>query len=191
MKIGILGGTFDPIHFVHLMVAEQVREACQLDEIWFMPSHIPPHKLKKKITDSAHRLKMVELATDGISYFQVFPFELERTGPSYTVDTIRDIKKLYPEMDFHFIIGGDMVDYLPQWHEVEKLVEIVKLIGVHRPGYRPHNYFADEFVSYVEIPQMEISSTYIREQRRKGRTIRFMVPDPVRLYIEENGLYET
>ena len=191
MKVGILGGTFDPIHLVHLMVAEQVREACQLDEIWFMPSHIPPHKQEKEITDSTHRLNMVELAIKGVSYFRSFPFELDRSGPSYTVDTVRDLKLLYPETDFHFIIGGDMADYLPHWYQVEKLVELVKLIGVHRPGFRPHNYFADEFVRYVEIPQMDVSSTFIREQRRKGRTIRFTVTESVRMYIEEYGLYES
>lgn len=191
MKIGILGGTFDPIHIIHMMIAEQVRDAFQLDQIWFMPAHVPPHKEGRKVTDAVHRLHMVKLAAGGIPYFKVSSFELDRPGPSYTVDTMEALKEQFPDADFHFIIGGDMVDYLPHWHRIEDLVKLIQFIGVHRPGYKPDHIFAREYVQNMEFPQTDISSTMIRERIKRGHSIRFMVTEEVREYIEENRLYES
>lgn len=191
MKIGILGGTFDPIHIVHMMIAEQVRETFQLDQIWFMPAHVPPHKEGKKVTDSSQRLHMVKLAISNIPYFKASSFELDRPGPSYTYDTVQALKERFPGEQFFFIIGGDMVDYLPHWHRIEELVKLIQFIGVHRPGYEPDHVFAREYVKNMAFPQMDISSTLIRERIARGQSIRFMVSEKVRIYIEENRLYES
>jgi len=190
MKIGILGGTFDPIHIAHLITAEQVYHQLQLDQVWFMPAHIPPHKEGKHVTEAVHRLKMVELAIQSTSYFHAFPYELNRPGPSYTIETMKEIKNLYPNVDFYFIIGGDMIDYLPKWHKIDQLVNLVKFVGVHRPGYQPDNEWAKKYVKMVPMPQTEISSTLIRTYLKNGQSIRFMVPDEVEKYIEENHLYD-
>ncbi|MEW9667318.1 nicotinate-nucleotide adenylyltransferase [Ammoniphilus sp. 3BR4] len=189
MKIGILGGTFDPIHIVHLMVAEQVWHQLKLNQVWFMPARIPPHK-EGSVTDAKHRLQMVKLAVENVPYFHASSFELERPGPSYTIDTILLLREKYPEHEFHFIIGGDMIDYLPQWHRIDELVQIVQFAGVHRPGYEPNNTFSRQHVKMVSMPLMDLSSTIIRDLRSKGLSIRFMVKDEVRSYIEENRLYE-
>ncbi len=191
MKIGILGGTFDPIHIVHMIIAEQVRDTFQLDQIWFMPAHVPPHKEGKKVTDSSHRLQMVRLAIGEIPYFIASSFELDRAGPSYTIDTVRALKEQFPEDQFFFIIGGDMVDYLPHWHQIKDLVKLIQFIGVHRPGYEPDHFFSREYVKNMAFPQVDISSTMIRERINRGNSIRFMVREEVRLYIEEKRLYES
>ena len=191
MNIGILGGTFDPIHFVHLMIAEQVREEVNLDQIWFLPTNIPPHKEGRTVTSAHHRLEMVKLAIQGISYFQVKALEFERSGPSYTIETVRELNRTYPRYNFSFIIGGDMVDYLPQWKNIEELIDLIQFIGVQRPGYQQDESPFSTFVQKVEIPQMDISSTMIREKVQNVKSIRFLVPDRVRNYIEENSLYET
>src|SRR5690625_4935768 len=134
MRVGILGGTFDPIHIVHLMIAEQVREEANLEQIWFMPTKIPPHKDGKRVTSAQHRLEMVKLAIQGIPYFKANAIEFDRPGPSYTLETVKALKKNYPDHSFSFIIGGDMIDYLPQWHKLEELVKLIRFIGVQRPG---------------------------------------------------------
>lgn len=191
MKIGILGGTFDPIHIAHLMMAEQVRDSLKLDEIWFMPSHVPPHKEGSLVTGAHHRLEMVKLAIGNAPCFRVLPMELERPGPSYTIDTVRALLRQFPHDEFHFIIGGDMIEYLPHWHKIEELAEIIRFVGILRPGSAPESALAEYRVQIVEFPQMDLSSTMIREKVRNGRSIRFMVTDEVRRYIEENGLYES
>ncbi len=191
MKVGILGGTFDPIHLVHLLSAEQAREQMGLDEVWFMPARIPPHKDGSGVSDARQRLKMVELAIENISHFHAVDFELERSGPSYTFDTITLLRDRFPKHEFYFIIGGDMIDYLPHWHRIQELVQCVQFVGVHRPGYCPDNEFAKKHVRMVEMPLMDLSSTFIRERRKEGQSIRFMVSDKVREYIEENRLYES
>jgi len=189
MRIGILGGTFDPIHLAHLMIAEQVRESLDLQEIWFMPARIPPHK-ERRVTSEKHRLEMVKLALREVPYFRAVSFELERPGPSYTVDTIQDLKIKFPEHTFYFIIGGDMVEYLPHWHRIEELVQMIQFVGVHRPGYKIVESLYSPYVKTVEIPQIDISSTMIREKVSKGQSIRFIIPEEVRQYIEEKHLYE-
>ncbi|WP_240675661.1 nicotinate-nucleotide adenylyltransferase [Ammoniphilus sp. CFH 90114] len=186
-----MGGTFDPIHVVHMMVADQVCQQLKLDQVWFMPAHIPPHKEGSTVSDSLHRVKMVELAIEKIPYFELSSFELERPGPSYTIDTVLLLRKEFPECEFFFIIGGDMIDYLPNWHRIDELVHLVQFVGVHRPGYLPNNEFSEHHVIIVSMPQMELSSTYIRNHRRIGGSIRFMVTEEVERYIEENRLYES
>ncbi|QHT47226.1 nicotinate-nucleotide adenylyltransferase [Bacillus sp. SB49] len=186
-RIGILGGTFDPPHLGHLTMAEYVYEEMGLDEVWFMPSYIPPHK-EEASTDADKRVAMVERAISGHPDFRVCDIERKREGTSYTVDTMRDLKRLYPEVIFYFIIGGDMVEHLPKWNRIEELVDIVQFVGVNRPGYERSHEIPVEF---VDIPSVDISSTVIRERVAAGKSIRYIVPESVTQYMKEYGLYET
>lgn len=186
-KVGIIGGTFDPPHIGHLLIANDVRQKLSLDEIWFMPNHIPPHKQNKSITPTPIRVKMIEAAVASNSSFRVETIELQREGPSYTYDTMMLLAKEYPNTRFYFIIGADMVEYLPKWHNIEKLLEIITFVGVKRPGY----YFSSEYpVLEVETPQVDISSTLIRKRVQEGWNSQYLVPDQVKEIIEEKRLYE-
>lgn len=186
-KVGIMGGTFDPPHLGHLLIANDVQHALSLDEVWFMPNHIPPHKQRDSITNTGLRLEMLEAAIGDQPSFHVQTIELEREGPSYTYDTILLLKESHPTVDFHFIIGADMVEYLPKWHKIEELVNLVKFIGVKRPGYSIETAFP---VIEVETPQFEVSSTLIRQRVKDGRSSHYLVPEQVRRIIEEKKLYE-
>ncbi|TYS59194.1 nicotinate-nucleotide adenylyltransferase [Sutcliffiella horikoshii] len=186
-KVGLIGGTFDPPHVGHLLIANDVRQKLSLDEIWFMPNHIPPHKQNKSVTPTPIRVKMIEAAVASNSCFRVETIELQREGPSYTYDTMMLLAKKYPDTRFYFIIGADMVEYLPKWHNIEKLLKIITFIGVKRPGYT----FSSEYpVLEVETPQMDISSTLIRKRVQEGWTSQYLVPDKVKEIIEEKRLYE-
>ncbi|WP_044733063.1 nicotinate-nucleotide adenylyltransferase [Geobacillus kaustophilus] len=185
-KIGIFGGTFDPPHYGHLLMANEVLDALQLSEIWFLPNRIPPHKQHEQVTKSENRLRMLELAVAGHPRFHIETIELEREGPSYTYDTIRQLVAMHPDDEFYFIIGADMVEHLPNWHRIEELIELVTFVGVKRPGFSMETPYP---VIEVEAPQFAVSSSLIRERVRNGQTIRYLVPEGVRLYIEEKGLY--
>lgn len=189
-KIGILGGTFDPVHQVHLIVGEVARDHLKLDEVWFLPAYNPPHK-QKKISHSDHRKKMLEIAVSTNPHFKVCTIELERgreDKPSYTYDTVVELKKAYPFYDFYFIIGGDMVEYLPKWHKIDELVKMIHFVALARPGYSMATPYP---VIEVEMLQLDLSSSIIRERVAKGQSIRYLVPEEVRLYIKEHHLYES
>ncbi|MGP4061639.1 nicotinate-nucleotide adenylyltransferase [Halobacillus sp. H74] len=184
-RVGILGGTFDPPHQGHLIMAEYALEEMDLDEVWFMPSFIPPHK-QESATDANARLKMVELATKDHPEFRVCDVELMRKGTSYTVDTMTYLKQQYPELAFYFIIGGDMVEHLSKWNRVDELQQMVEFIGVVRPGYE----WSDEIpVHFIDIPSIDISSTVVRERVTSGKSARYLIPDAVDSYIKEHHLY--
>ncbi|WP_152656315.1 nicotinate-nucleotide adenylyltransferase [Oceanobacillus sp. CFH 90083] len=184
-KIGILGGTFNPPHIGHLWIAEEVRIRRQLDEIWFIPTWTPPHK-ETVILDASHRLKMLQLAVKGNPYFHVNALELEREGTSYTYDTVKELTVKYPEAVLHFIIGGDMVAYLPKWNRVDDLVNMIHFIGVSRPGYTLDTPYP---VDRLEIHPLDVSSTFIRNRLEDGETVRYLLPDAVMNYIKENQIY--
>lgn len=191
-RIGILGGTFDPIHHAHLHMAEVAREECNLDEVWFIPTKTPPHKQDKQVSSAESRLAMLLLAIEDIPYFSVSLLEYERKQvPSYTIDTMESLVKLYPRYQFYFIIGADMIHYLPQWHRIEQLLTLVTFIGVGRPGW-PLDYQLPylEHVKQIDMIAMDISSTLIRQRIKKGKSIRFLVPEKVYAYIRERRLYE-
>lgn len=187
-KVGILGGTFDPPHSGHLLIANEVLCALKLDEIWFMPNQEPPHKKKTDSVDNDERIHMLHLAIEGNPSFKVETIELERTGPSYTVETMEILTSRYVENQFFFIIGADMIEYLPKWHEIDKLINLVQFVGVERPSY---SQITEYPILYVDVPSMEVSSSLIRERVKQGKTIRYLLPDSVIRYIEENQLYGT
>ncbi len=187
-----MGGTFDPIHIGHMLAAETAREAYNLEEVWFMPSHIPPHKEDAGMTGQV-RLEMTAAAIADHPSFRTLDIEVKRGGVSYTVDTIRELRQQHPEHDFAFIIGSDMVEYLPRWNRIEELAQWVTFIGLSRPGTELAIHRLPEFLQRVVVtaamPQIGISSTEIRKRAAKGASIRYMVPDRVYEYIKRSGIY--
>ena len=189
-RVGILGGTFNPIHNGHLLLAEQAREQADLAEIWFMPARTPPHKSMDGIASSEHRLEMVKLAIQDHHDFVATDIELNREGPSYTINTMEILTETYPDLSFSFIVGGDMLASLPKWHRFEELVQLVSFIGFDRPGSEV-SVVEDLFpVTYLKFSQWDISSTQIRDKVRSGKSLRYLVPSSVERYIKEHNLYE-
>lgn len=193
MRVGIMGGTFDPVHQGHLLAAELAREEAGLDEVWFMPSFVPPHKANGAAAAPDERLEMVRLAVEGHPFFRVTDVEIRKGGTSYSVDTIKLLTDKHPNVDFSYIIGADMVMYLPRWHRIGDIVRQIGFIGLSRPGYElDPEQLPEEIrskVTLVPMVRMELSSTDIRRRLGEGRTIRYMVPERVRAYIEGRGLY--
>ena len=185
-QIGILGGNFNPVHNAHLVVADQVRQQLGLDQVLLMPEYEPPHVDKKETIDEKHRLKMLELAIEGIEGLGIETIELERKGISYTYDTMKLLTEQHPDTDYYFIIGADMVDYLPKWYRIDELVELVQFVGVQRPRYKTGTSYP---VIWVDVPLMDISSSMVRDFLAQGRTPNFLLPQSVLDYIEKEGLY--
>lgn len=185
-QIGILGGNFNPVHNAHLVVADQVRQQLGLDQVLLMPEYEPPHVDKKETIDEKHRLKMLELAIEGIAGLGIETIELERKGISYSYDTMKLLTEQHPDTDYYFIIGADMVDYLPKWYRIDELVELVQFVSVQRPRYKAGTSYP---VIWVDVPLMDISSSMVRDFLAQGRTPNFLLPQPVLDYIEKEGLY--
>ncbi len=199
MKIGIMGGTFDPIHFGHLATAESVREIFKLDEILFIPSARPPHKVERQITPEVHRLMMTFLAVKSNENFQVSPMEFLRDGLSYTLDTMEALFKKYGAgSELFFIIGADSMADLFKWHKARELVSKVHFIATNRPNVEVDlaaikNFFGESAMTHihpVSTPGLEISSTDIRERIKSGRSIKYLVPEVVEEYIAKERLYK-
>lgn len=190
-----MGGTFDPVHLGHLIAAEQAREAAGLDEVWFMPSNVPPHKKHAPGASPAERLEMVRLAVEGHPAFRRTDIELAKGGTSYTAETVDLLTERFPEIEFAYIIGADMVMYLPKWYRIEDIVRRISFIGLQRAGFdlEPEGLPAHIHgsVTYAPMPEIAISSTDIRRRRKNGQSIRYLVPEPVRAYIEGKRLYES
>ncbi|MEC3605932.1 nicotinate-nucleotide adenylyltransferase [Bacillus glycinifermentans] len=187
-KIGVFGGTFDPPHNGHLLMANEVLYKMDLDEIWFMPNQIPPHKQENSFSESHHRVEMLKIAISGKERFKLETIELERNGPSYTFDTIRLLKERYPDNQFYFIIGADMVEYLPKWSNIDKLVGEIQFVGVKRPGFQIDTPYP---LVFVDVPEFEVSSSLLRERIKKHQPTDYLLPDEVKVYVKENRLYET
>lgn len=185
-QIGILGGNFNPVHNAHLVVADQVRQQLGLDQVLLMPEYKPPHVDKKETIDEKHRLAMLELAIEGVSGLSIETLELERQGISYTYDTMKLLTKQNPDVDYYFIIGADMVDYLPKWHRIDELLGLVQFVGVQRPRYKVGTSYP---IIWVDVPLMDISSSMVRDFLKKGRTPNYLLPKPVLDYIQKEGLY--
>lgn len=185
-QVGILGGNFNPVHLAHLVIADQVQQQLGLDKIYLMPSYLPPHVDEKQTIASEHRLTMLQLAIADNPNLEIEPIELIRKGKSYTYETMRALTQNNPDTDYYFIIGGDMVEYLPKWHRVDELMTLVNFVGIRRPHYALETSYP---IIWVDVPQMAISSTLIREKIKNGCSVRYLLPNSVVDYIEEKGLY--
>ena len=195
MKVGILGGTFDPVHVAHLVLAEQARDQLGLDQVLFVPAGEPWRKAHRTITDATHRLAMLQIALEGNEDFALSDIELRRDGPTYTADTLAALAGERLDDAFWFMVGADALADLPHWHEPERIVkhamlavaprdvQEVNLTALAVPGITP-----DRIVQF-DAPRMAISSSEIRARIAAGRTVRYLVPERVRQYIEAHGLY--
>lgn len=186
-RIGLMGGTFDPPHLGHLLIAEQAREQLELDEVWFLPAAIPPHKAGFSLAE--HRIEMTRLAISRQSDFKLSLLEFERSEPSYTVETMKRLREAYPDDTFYFLVGADSLESLETWYDYDTLVELVTFGAVARPGSR---YLIPEKadVRTIDMPQLEISSTDIRERAKRGKSIKYLVPTEVEAYVKEHELYD-
>jgi nicotinate-nucleotide adenylyltransferase len=197
MKEGILGGTFDPIHIGHLIIAEEVRLRLELDEVLFIPAGEPWLKSERTLSSGEHRLEMVKLAIGTNPYFKPCTIELERPGPSYSVDTVSALRgELSSEVQLYFVVGFDSLAELPLWKEPERLVSLCHIVAVRRPGFELDWHHLEQAipglssqVMIMDVPQIEISSTEIRQRVRNGTSIRYLVPEAVERYMLEQGLY--
>lgn len=186
-KVGILGGTYNPPHIGHLMIANEVKQAMGLDEVRLMPTALPPHKAADEAVTTAQRLEMVKLAVEDIPGLTVSSFEVARGGVSYTVDTMKVLTEAEPNTEFYFIIGGDMIDQLDTWHRIDDLLELITFVGVNRPGWKSET---DYPVQLVDIPEIDLSSTLLRERFKTGRSVTFLMPEKVEAFIRKEGLYD-
>lgn len=185
-QVGLLGGSFNPVHLAHLVMADQVGRSLGLDKVSLMPSYESPHVDHKEAISAAHRLKMLQLALEDNDYLDIEMIELIRKGKSYTYDTMKLLKEREPQTDFYFIIGGDMVAYLPKWHRIDELMELVNFVGVKRPGYDETSPYP---IIWVDVPQISLSSTKVRQKIAQGCSLKYLVPDKVLDYIHQEGLY--
>ena len=160
----------------------------KLDEIWLMPNNIPPHKKQDLTVTNENRIEMLELICNKAPYFRLEKYEIERKEVSYTVDTMRHLTKINADVEFYFIIGGDMIEYLPKFKGIEELSSLVQFIGVTREGYGTVSPYA---IHLVDMPTIAISSSFIRERVKNNKTIKFMVPEAIENYIKEKHLYES
>lgn len=191
-KVGILGGTFDPIHMGHLVLAEQVREKFQLERVIFIPCASPPHKTEQKLSPADDRFEMTKLALEGNPYFFVSDIELKREGLSYTVETLRELKELYRDSEIYFLTGSDVLNEITTWRNPEEIYRLAKIVIGIRPGFDkfdPENHFAKKSI-IIDITGIDISSTQIREKVRKGESIKYLVPSKVEEYIKNRNLYK-
>ncbi len=193
MRLGLFGGTFDPIHLGHLILAEACREACRLDRVWFVVAGMPPHKRGER-TPVADRLEMARIATAGHPAFEVSEIESRTDGPSYSVLTLEAIRRERPEDELFFLIGADSLVDLPTWREPERIAALATIVVVNRPGIDPPAIPPDlgpdarPFLT-VNVPPIGIASTDLRRRVAEGRSIRYQVPRGVEAYIAEQELY--
>lgn len=199
-RVGIMGGTFDPIHYGHLVLAEEVKEVLGLTEVIFIPAGQPPHKQNGPVTSAQLRLEMVIAATKGNPSFSVSRMEIDETGKSYTVKTLKKLKAtLEPETELFFITGADTLLDLKNWYAADEVLGLCTFVGATRPGYLPDLIVAEAQrlmtqkaarIELIPIPGLAISSTEIRQRVSQKRTIKYLVPESVEAIIREAGLYE-
>lgn len=197
MRFGVFGGTFDPVHLGHLVVAQEVCFRAALDRVLFVPAGQPPHKPDRVISPATHRLAMLERALAAQPAFVISRAEVDRPGPSYSVDTVRALRAdLGPGSELFFILGSDQLADLPMWHRPAELLELCHLIAVQRPGAacdlataERHLPALHQRVLWIPVPQIAIAAREIRRRVAAGEPIRYLVPDAVAAYIAEHGLY--
>jgi nicotinate-nucleotide adenylyltransferase len=196
--VGILGGTFNPPHLAHMVCASEARAQLALERVVLVPTGVPPHKPMEQEPGPMHRLEMCRLAAGGHrDWLEVSAIEIERDGPSYTVDTLREIHASQPGDELTFIVGGDVAWSLPIWHEPEAILELARVAVAERAGARREEVRdrlagmagSAERISYIDVPRLDISSSALRRRVREGRPIDYLVADPVADYIEQRRLY--
>lgn len=200
-RVGLLGGTFDPIHFGHLVIAEEVRTVLHLTEMVFVPAGHPPHKPGRIVTEAQHRLAMLELAIASNPHFTISLVDLERPGPSYTVETLQMLRQQWgAQTAIYFVIGGDSLEDLLAWYDPAGILQqLTALVAVQRPGYEEAAGYRDTLEArlpgirqrliMVQAPQLDISATDLRRRVAEGRPIKYQTPEAVERYIIEYGLY--
>ena len=188
MKIGILGGTFNPIHIGHLILAEEAREKLGLDKVIFVPTFLPPHKVTSDIAPASDRLTMIKLAIRSNKYLIVSDSEIKRNGRSYTIDTIKEFKEKFGSDDLYFIIGSDLLKYLEEWKDLNEIIKMVKFIAATRPGYPLERI--PSYINTLPIRAVDISAFEIRECVKENKSFRYLLPERVFDYIKKRGLYK-
>jgi nicotinate-nucleotide adenylyltransferase len=200
MRLGVFGGSFDPVHYGHLLLAECCREECQLDCVWFLPAAVPPHKQRRKLTGARQRVEMLELALAGHDRLAVSTLEIDRGGVSYTVDTLEAIHEREPGAQLFLPMGADSLRDFPKWHRPDRICQLAMPIVVQRAdspevdtrvlaGVLAPEKLAEMRRFQIEMPRMDLSSTDIRQRIAAGRSIRYRTPRSVEKYIQTHGLY--
>ena len=198
MKIGIMGGTFNPIHHGHLILSEYIRIEANLDKIVFIPTGVPPHKYDVDVLDGETRLKMVELAIENNPYFISSDIEVNRTKMTYTIDTLIELKEMYKDCKLSMIIGSDTLLSLYTWKDFSKVLSLINFIVADRLGLNTDDVLSeierlkDSFganIVNIDSPVIDISSTSIRDRLKKGLSIKYLVPEVIEEYILKNNLY--
>ncbi len=196
MRIGLFGGTFDPIHVGHLILAEQCREQAALDRVLFIPAARPPHKRAQPLTPFAQRVDMLELAIAGHPPFAIDQLELDRPGPSFTVDTLEALRQRQPGDEWFLMVGADSLRDFPSWFQPERIATLATLLVVPRPGDQlaATAHLADlpqiaARLQHIHMPPIGIAARDLRQRVAEGRSVRFFVPRAVEAYIEEKNLY--
>ena len=191
MNIGVFGGTFNPPHVGHLIVAERVREELALEKVLFIPSAVSPHKQHHCLVDPFVRMEMVQLAVLGQQFLESSPIEVNRGGVSYTVDTLEQLNRIYPGDTLHLLMGMDNLVELATWKSPERIAHIAKVVVMTRPGFQPNSLLEEAHTKFIlcQVPEIGISSSEIRERVKQGKSIRFLVPKPVESYIYSRKLY--
>jgi nicotinate-nucleotide adenylyltransferase len=200
MRLGLFGGSFDPVHYGHLLLAECCREECQLDAVWFVPAAIPPHKQNQTLSTAADRIEMLKLAIGGHEQFAVYTGEIERGGVSYTVDTLEQLNREQPQRQLFFLMGADSLADLPNWRQPERICELAIPVVVRRAGApEPDDAVLTRLMTkekleiarkhWVEMPTIDLCASDLRRRVAAGQSIRFRTPRAVEKYIETHGLY--
>ncbi|MCC6123586.1 MAG: nicotinate (nicotinamide) nucleotide adenylyltransferase [Pirellulales bacterium] len=200
MRLGIFGGTFDPVHYGHLLLAECCREQCRLDAVWFLPAAVPPHKQDWGLSPAENRVEMLQLAIAGHPTFAVSRYELDRGGVNYTFETLEHFHRDDPSRELFFLLGADMLLDLPNWRRPERILELALPLAARRPGageldfaelapFATPERIAQIRAHQVEMPQVDISGSEIRRRAAAGLSIRYRTPRAVEQYIETQGLY--
>jgi nicotinate-nucleotide adenylyltransferase len=200
MRIGIFGGTFDPVHYGHLLLAECCREQRELDEVWFVPAAVPPHKRDSELSPTENRVEMLELAVAGHPSFRVCRYEIDRGGVNYTFETLAHFREEDSSRELFFLLGADMLNDLPHWREAAKILELALPIVVRRPGAGELDFAGLSPLAsreqierihahQVEMPEIGICGTEIRRRAAAGLSIRYRMPRAVEKYIETQELY--
>jgi nicotinate-nucleotide adenylyltransferase len=201
MRLGIFGGTFDPVHYGHLLLAECCREQCKLDAVWFLPAAVPPHKKDWKLSPAEDRVAMLELAVAGHLAFEVCKYEIGRGGVNYTFETLEHFAQEDAGRELFFLLGADMLRDLPRWREPSRIIELALPVAVRRPGAGELDFAAlsacasperiEQIRAHqVEMPKIGISGSEIRRRSAEGLSIRYRTPRAVEKYIETKGLYK-